>query len=136
MGLDIYLSGEKSFTNDFNEPANNVMEDGFRLKSKRYELGYWRKHPNLHGYIVQSFASGVDDCREIYLAEPDIREIISAIKTRKLPFTEGFFFGVSQTTDERIAEDVAIFQSALLWMTNMESRMPGEYRMVIYQASW
>ncbi len=130
MGLDMYLTGEKSFTNDFNEPANNVMEDGFRLKSKRYELGYWRKHPNLHGY------SGVDDCREIYLAEPDIREIISAIKTRKLPFTEGFFFGVSQTTDERIAEDVAIFQSALLWMTNMESRMPGEYRMVIYQASW
>lgn len=136
MGLDMYLTGEKSFMDDFEDPSKNIMEDGFRLRSKRYELGYWRKHPNLHGYMVQSFASGVDDCREIYLTEPDIREVISAIKTRKLPFTEGFFFGVSQTTDERIAEDVAIFQRALLWVSDMENRVPGEYRMVIYQASW
>src|ERR1700683_3641911 len=30
-----------------------MQEDGFRLRSKTVELGYWRKHPNLHGYICQ-----------------------------------------------------------------------------------
>jgi hypothetical protein len=23
------------------------------------DLGYWRKHPNLHGYIINTFAEGV-----------------------------------------------------------------------------
>jgi len=136
MGLDMYLTGEKSFIEDFDDPTKNINEDGFRLRSKRYEIGYWRKHPNLHGYIVQSFASGVDDCREIYLAQPDIREVISAIRYKKLPFTKGPFFGVSDASDESIARDIAIFESALSWLGKKEDRLPGEYRMVIYRASW
>jgi hypothetical protein len=27
------------------------------------EVGYWRKHPDLHGYIVETFADGVDACQ-------------------------------------------------------------------------
>lgn len=27
-------------------------------------IGYWRKEPNLHGFIVENFADGNDDCRE------------------------------------------------------------------------
>lgn len=137
MGLDMFLIGKKSFMSGFGDKdQDDIIEDGFRLLAKKYELGYWRKHPNLHGYIVQSFASGVDDCREIFLVESDIRKIILAIKSNSLPFTSGFFFGESKITDERVAEDVAIFESALAWMNNMENRVPGEHRFVIYQASW
>jgi hypothetical protein len=56
MGLDMYLTGEKFLM------TRNLEEDGFRLRSKTLELGYWRKHPNLHGYIVQTFADGTDEC--------------------------------------------------------------------------
>jgi len=63
MGLDMHLTGEKYQWTDYNNPENNPMEDGFRVKSRQLELGYWRKHPNLHGYIVQEFAGGVDECQ-------------------------------------------------------------------------
>ena len=57
MGLDMYLEGRKS------RYDKQETEDGFPLQTKVLELGYWRKHPNLHGYIVQEFADGVDECQ-------------------------------------------------------------------------
>ena len=65
MGLDMYLTGEKFVM------ATGLQEDGFPLRSKTLELGYWRKHPNLHGYIVQTFVGGKDECQEIYLGAPE-----------------------------------------------------------------
>ena len=44
MGLDMYLTGEKFVM------SLKLQEDGFRLSSKTLDLGYWRKHPNLHGF--------------------------------------------------------------------------------------
>jgi hypothetical protein len=95
MGLDLYLTGEKFF---MGSSGQNPRENGFRLRSKTLELGYWRKHPNLHGYIVETFAGGKDECQDIYLGGSErIRTIIAAIKARALPDTTGFFFGVSMS---------------------------------------
>ena len=128
MGLDMYLTGEKFVMNA------ELKEDGFRLRSKSVELGYWRKHPNLHGYIVQTFADGKDECQDIYLGGSErIRTIIAAIKTRELPDTTGFFFGVSDESQEQIDQDVAIFESAIAWL---ETEEPGIFRSVVYRASW
>jgi hypothetical protein len=129
MGLDMYLTGEKFI---MGSNGLNPQEDGFRLRSKTLELGYWRKHPNLHGYIVQTFAGGEDECQTIDLSD-HIRTIIAAVQARDLPDTTGFFFGVSDPSQERIAEDIAIFERALAWV---ETHDPGILRSVRYRASW
>jgi len=128
MGLDMYLTGEKFIMNA------GQQEDGFPLRSKTLELGYWRKHPNLHGYIVQNFAGGEDECQDIDLGDPErIRTIIKAIRGKKLPDTTGFFFGASDSSREQIRDDIAIFERAIAWL---ETEEPGIFRSVVYRASW
>jgi len=165
MGLDMYLRGSKFLWRNWNDPEAERQEDGYRITDIRIDLGYWRKHPNLHGYIVEAFASGNDNCQEIELSVQDMRNIISAIKEQRLPFTEGFFFGQSNDSEEQRKLDVAIFEQAIEWLeaepkgqppkpTEVEtgvsgmtmlkievepgdnSTPPRESRSVIYQASW
>jgi hypothetical protein len=138
MGLDMYLEGEKFLWTDWEHPENNKKEDGFKIRETILELGYWRKHANLHGYIIQTFAGGVDDCERFELSDTDIRTIIDAIKSKELPDTQGFFFGKSYTgdpeTDEAIdREAVEIFEKAFQWRTAPEK---GVSRSVYYRASW
>jgi hypothetical protein len=140
MGLDMYLNGEKFFWTDWDHPENNPKEDAFRLKSKTLELGYWRKHPNLHGYIVNTFADGKDECQDIYLSVDDIDNIIEAVKNNKLPVTDGFFFGKSYdegvpgwTKAEVDAETIEILEKAKAWVSEKEKNTSRD---VIYKASW
>jgi len=126
MGLDMYLTGEKYFHGRSNRQRGEK-------KAEQYDLGYWRKHPNLHGYIVKTFANGVDECQEIELDDERLSTIIQAIKDRQLPETTGFFFGKSDDTDEQIAEDLQIFEDALVWLGTQED---GVWRSVSYRASW
>jgi hypothetical protein len=128
MGLDMYLNGERYFMDG---PATEGGE--FRRKAEIYELGYWRKHPNLHGYMVQTFADGKDECQEIALDKDRLLEIIAAVRARELPHTVGFFFGASDGSDEEAANDIAVFQSALAWLQVKEK---GVWRSVSYRASW
>jgi hypothetical protein len=41
MGLDMYLTGEKFFMTDWDNPENNKTEDGYEVKAHRLRLGYW-----------------------------------------------------------------------------------------------
>jgi len=162
MGLDMYLRGEKYLHRNFANPEQQRTEDGFRITNLQLDLGYWRKHPNLHGYIVKTFAGGKDECQKIELDADQLRQIIAAVKAKELPTTEGFFFGVSDDSDEQVAEDVKIFEAALNWLAvDDKSRQPrlekttefegsgmtaytlevpenpaNEERSVYYQASW
>lgn len=133
MGLDMFLRGEKYFYTNWEKPEENLREDGFELKTKTLEIGYWRKHPNLHGFIVQTFARGVDKCQEIDLSMEDLSAIIKAVEERTLPETKGFFFGSSQESDERVYEDIKILKAAQYWMATKEN---GVSKRVFYQASW
>jgi hypothetical protein len=133
MGLDMYLTGEKFLMPDYQNPSADPKEDGFRLRSKALMLGYWRKHPDLHGYIVQTFAGGKDECQTIDLDPHQIRTVIASIKARNLPHTTGPFFGSSDATTQRIADDIAIFEKALAWLQTEELRV---LRSVQYRASW
>lgn len=148
MGLDMYLTGEKFLMTDWENPANKVMEDGYRVKERHLELGYWRKHPNLHGYIVKEFADGEDECQRIELNQDDIKKILLAVEAGMLPHTEGFFFGESPSRDdpdpelaawakEQYEETVRIFTGALAWLEAEQTEMgPKAYKSVVYQASW
>ena len=88
MGLDMYLNGERYFMDRPPRKAGKVT-----VKAEIYDLGYWRKYPNLHGYIVQTFADGIDECQEIALDEERLAQIIEAVRAKELPHTIGFFFG-------------------------------------------
>lgn len=133
MGLDMYLVGNKFYWTDWEKPENNKTEDGFKLTDVNLQLAYWRKHPNLHGYIVETFAEGKDECQQIDLGEADIKKIIEAVKEGALPETTGFFFGKSEMTDQERAEDIAFFEKALEWVNTKEK---GVSRSVHYRASW
>jgi|SRR5215831_3485062 len=161
MGLDMYLRGQKYLWHDWEHPENDRKEDGLRISQVEIDLGYWRKHPNLHGFIVQAFAGGKDECQDIELSDVDMRNIISAIQGERLPHTEGFFFGASELTPEQRASDLLIFERALAWLAaepkgekpslgieepiggglalrkvKVPKVMPRESRSVIYRASW
>lgn len=143
MGLDMYLEGRKYLFGD-SKGANFPTEDGFRLRQKILELGYWRKEPDLHGYIVEKYAGGKDECQDIELGREDMLDIISAVRERRLPHTEGFFFGAqcdpnSEDPQEREwalqfeRETIETFEKAIAWV---EGRGDTETRYVVYRASW
>lgn len=131
MGLDMYLEGEKYLCTDWKNPRNTLREDGYEVRSRTLRLGYWRKHPNLHGYIVNTFAEGIDNCKAIDLSEADIEKIIDAVARNDLPHTTGFFFGASDGTEKD--ETLRIFKAALTWLRTEEDMV---FRSVRYKASW
>ena len=111
MGLDMSLYGKVG--------ANGRSE----------ELAYWRKHPNLHGYIVKTFANGVDECQIIPLSISDLRKIIDAVNKRELPHTTGFFFG--ESFGDEGPSDIQKIEGAIDWL-----QQRGANARVYYQASW
>jgi hypothetical protein len=117
MGLDMFLFG--------------VVDDNDEYGA-RNELAYWRKHPNLHGYIVQAFANGVDECQKIPLTAENLKQIILAVKDKNLPNTTGFFFGQSYGDKEELESDLNKLAEALDWLNNNFD----ENRAVYYRASW
>jgi hypothetical protein len=129
MGLDMRLVGVKSLMN----PEMQIECDGLAVTELVVDIAYWRKHPNLHGYIVNTFAKGRDDCQEITVYREDVPDIIKAIKEYKLPHTEGFFFGTSRIGEEQIKQDVEVFEKALKWL---ESNPGSGYKHLVYRASW
>ena len=131
MGLDMYLTGDRFLHTDWKEPKNNTYVGGFRRKGELYELGYWRKHSDLHGYIVATFAEGVDECQQIDLNLEDLEQIIKAVKGEDLPETKGFFFGESETANDQ--DTIKQIEGAIKWLKKKDKK---GWRSVIYRASW
>lgn len=127
MGLDMYLYGVIS-----EEPKGEKEGRPISQVKTYVNLGYWRKHPNLHGYIVKEFAQGHDLCQEIWLDESRLRRLIMTIKEEQLPYTEGFFFGASDGTEKEL--DLTVLNDALEWLRKPPKE--GSYKSVIYRASW
>lgn len=127
MGLDMYLDGEIYFC--------GLSQDELKTRpvAQIFRLGYWRKHADLHGYIVENFACGEDNREKIYLDADNLAEIVEAIRNDELPHTEGFFFGASSNDEQEKAEAMAIFSQAIAWLAEKED---NTFRQVTYQASW
>jgi hypothetical protein len=90
MGLDMYAYTAAKAKADY--------ETGQR------EIAYWRKHPNLHGWMEQLWrykmqAENRDPDQhtfngiELELDWQDIDELEQDVKNNNLPQTQGFFFG-------------------------------------------
>lgn len=79
------------------------------------ELHYWRKHPNLHGWMEHLYyekdgASDVFNCVTVELSVADLDRLETAIRQRSLPETSGFFFGASDGAE--VEDDLAFVSKA------------------------
>ncbi len=119
MGLDMYAH----FL--FDAPATAV---DFEVANYG-ELHYWRKHPNLHGWMERLYREkgGQDasfNCVNLLLTAEDLDRLEADIRSRSLPPTSGFFFGESDGSEveddlrfiakarSAIAEGLTVFYSS------------------------
>lgn len=79
------------------------------------ELAYWRKHPNLHGWMRQLWEikgnSGDFNGDELELTWEDLEHLEQAVTHRQLPPTGGFFFG-RDADEEYHQDDLAFIKAA------------------------
>jgi hypothetical protein len=120
MGLDMY-----AYSTD--EATSAV--DFFDLET-REEIFYWRKHPNLHGWMEALYRSkgGTAEsfnCVPVRLDPADLDALEAAVKDGGLPDTEGFFFGVSDGSEK--ADDLEFIRKA------RESIAEGD---TVFYTSW
>ena len=68
-------------------------------QEKGVELFYWRKHPDLHGWMERLYRSkgGTDEfnCVSVELTSDDLDALERDVNASALPHTTGFFFGSS-----------------------------------------
>ena len=116
MGLDMYayVAARAGQEREYYDGAvwDDTSGDVANSKvTKPYELAYWRKHPNLHGWMEKlwlrknGFPSNTDvqfiedkeppsfNGIELELTWDDLDDLERSIRNRKLPDTQGFFFG-------------------------------------------
>ena len=97
MGLDMYAYvGIKGQREEYWEQyGEEIAED--KKVSKPREIAYWRKHPNLHGWMQQLWESkgneGDFNGDELELTWQDLDALELAVTHGQLPTTGGFFFG-------------------------------------------
>ena len=89
MGLDQYATARKG--------ESSVDDEGFTCYEDSMELAYWRKHPNLQGYMQQLWHEKGNDgefnCVDLELTLKDLDALEDALDSKELPQTSGFFFG-------------------------------------------
>jgi hypothetical protein len=100
-----YTAARAGQQNEFYEGAtwDSELKDQVNPKVERpREVAYWRKHPNLHGWMAQLWlkreGNELRDTNnfngiELELSWQDIDNLEAAVKERALPATSGFFFG-------------------------------------------
>lgn len=66
------------------------------------EVGCWRKANAIHQWFVDNVQEGVDDCKEHYVTEANLKELLLLVRSvlennklapKLLPTQSGFFFG-------------------------------------------
>ena len=109
----------------------------------QYQIGYFRKFNALHGYIVKTFANGIDNCQDIILYKEDVEQIKKVLddvlkanteeQAREiLPIQSRFFFGETDY-DEFYFQDV---KDAAGLMQSFLDNFDFENYQLVYRASW
>jgi hypothetical protein len=104
MGLDMYA---------YRTAKPLLAELDFDPPEDAREIAYWRKHPNLHGWMQELYqARGGENpdfnCDTLQLKAEDLDALEKSLGV--LPHTEGFFFGESRPEEK--AFDVAFIAAA------------------------
>jgi len=84
------------------------------------EIAYWRKHPNLHGWMARLWLARENNALqetdnfngiELELTAEDLDNLELAVKNKQLPSTSGFFFG-NEADDYYRESDLKFIQMA------------------------
>jgi len=111
MGLDMYAYTAAKANTDWNI-------------GEQREIAYWRKHPNLHGWMERLWEAkgrpGIIDTSyqdvmfngiEVELTWDDLDQLEEDITNGRLPHTTGFFFG-SNSDDYYQSQDLEFVRKA------------------------
>jgi len=100
MGLDMYayVGRDKQYHDHWEQGEWSSSTGAFESPvEKPRELAYWRKHPNLHGWMRQLWIEkgheGDFNGDELELTWADIDRLEQDLRGGRLPHTQGFFFG-------------------------------------------
>jgi len=157
MGLDMYL--RKRIYIGANYEHNNVKGEinitkGEENKPVKINLnkvtyiiedaGYWRKANQIHKWMVENVQNDEDDCKEYYVSDDKLEELLSLCKQVKanhtlakklLPTQDGFFFGDTEYGEyyfQDIDDTIKIIEDIF-----SEKEENGYYPFeVYYQSSW
>ena len=120
MGLDMYayVAARAGQQDEFYEGSELDKESGEYVNAKvtkPIEIAYWRKHPNLHGWMEQLYrergGEGDFNGDELELTWEDLEQLEKDIKQSHLPETSGFFFG-DPADDYYREQDLAFIKEA------------------------
>jgi hypothetical protein len=138
MGLDMFSYRAKQTplkeTDEIFGPENEQeVDESSKGQFDHEEFFYWRKHPNLHGWMEELYRekggeSDTFNCTPVVLTTEDLDNLETAIKGGELPNTNGFFFGESEGDEEEINED-------LRFVTEARNSIAEGYT-VWYDSSW
>ena len=112
MGLDMYayVAARAGAQADYDEGKAWDKEKGGMVNpsvTEPREIAYWRKHPNLHGWMHRLWESrgnsGQFNGDELELTWDDLEQLEQDIRNKNLPGTTGFFFG--NDADDHYRED-------------------------------
>lgn len=116
MGLDMYayVAARPGQRDEYYDQGawDEDSKDFVSPVTKPREIAYWRKHPNLHGwmeklwlkklsvpadnrdqFIEDKFPPGQFNGVELELTHEDLDDLERAVTHGQLPSTQGFFFG-------------------------------------------
>jgi hypothetical protein len=104
MGLDqyAYVAAKAGQQSEYYNAEGDWVDGEWRphkpTVAKPREIAYWRKHPNLQGWMEQlaqkkGLEYGSFNGIELELTWEDLEELERAITHNQLPETTGFFFG-------------------------------------------
>ena len=153
MGLDMYLY-KKHYVKNWDWMADQEKHTISIKKGKKKldhikpdrvcsvveEVMYWRKFNALHKWFVDNVQEGVDDCKECFVDESDLKmllETLTYVYENKdtaetiLPTAQGFFFG-SDEIDEYYWEEVKSTIIQLKDLLEEDNKGASFY----YRSSW
>ena len=136
MGLDMYLRAEH-----VEEPESEWIEESYSDGTTKkvpptVELGYWRKHPNLHDHMKQIWEESEDykedydfNCVPVKLSDAQLIDIIKRTVNDDLAQSKGgFFFG--ETQEHHKWETIKIMSHALKY------RLENPGCDIVYDSWW
>ena len=131
MGLDMYayVAKKEGQMRDYYESYDYETDSGPVEKPR--EIAYWRKHPNLHGWMHKLWNErghdGDFNGDELELTFEDLDRLEYVVKHKELPGTSGFFFG-NDSDDYYRDQDLEFIRMARSELT--------QGMRVFYNSSW
>ena len=93
MGLDQYGLARRG--------EAKTDDEGYTYYEDSMELAYWRKHPNLQGWMEDLYhekgGEGEFNCVDLELTLEDLAALEESLDEEALPETAGFFFGTDSS---------------------------------------